>query len=165
MEIVGMVRKEASFDRHWGDGWPDVKAVESCLSDPRRRAQYFADGYDGGCFAIERYEHEKLVPISPYKGAVLYMHMNPEHGITLQHSSWDRRFGQRNTLHSKGDLTRLREFVRSFHGTPLSVGLFIPFSIGCSAVKEFMQTDGELPRSIVWVSDKDLPPEVFQIRS
>lgn len=161
MEIVGIVRKEASFDAYWGDGWPDAKAVEHCLSDPRRRAQYFADGYDGGCFAIEGYEDEKLIPISPYKGAVLYMHMNPEHGIKLQHSSWDKRLGERNTYHSKGDLRRLKEFVRSFHGTQLSVGLFVPFDAGCKAVMEFMQTDGELPRNISWISEKDLPADVF----
>jgi len=161
MEIVGILRKEASFDTHWGDGWPDVKTVEYCLCDPQRRAQYFADGYDGGCFAIEGYEDEKLVPISPYKGAVLYMHMNPEHGIKLQHSCWDRRVGRRDTYHSRGNLSRLKEFVRSFHGTPLSVGLFVPFDVGCRAVKEFMETNGELPRSISWVSETDLPVGVF----
>jgi hypothetical protein len=47
------------------------------------------------------------------------------------------------------------------HGTPLSVGLFIPFRTAWSAVKEFIETNGELPKSIEWVASGDLPPEAF----
>jgi len=29
------------------------------------------------------------------------------------------------------------------------------------AVKEFIETDGQLPKCIEWVADKDLPPGTF----
>lgn len=89
------------------------------------------------------------------------MHMNPEHGVKLQYSKADDVTNQLLTHHSKGDLSRLREFVRSFHGTPLSLGLFIPFEAGWTAVKEFIETEGNLPTSIDWIGDRDLPPETF----
>jgi hypothetical protein len=58
-------------------------------------------------------------------------------------------------------MSRLGEFVRSFHDTPLSLGLFIPFEKGWLAIKEFMLNEGELPTSIEWVASDDLPPETF----
>jgi hypothetical protein len=47
------------------------------------------------------------------------------------------------------------------HGDPLSVGLFVPFPVAWKAVKEFIETDGELPTSIEWIASSDLPPETF----
>jgi len=47
------------------------------------------------------------------------------------------------------------------HDTPLPVGLFIPFERAWSAVKEFMETEGALPKSIEWVANRDLPPNTF----
>jgi hypothetical protein len=51
--------------------------------------------------------------------------------------------------------------VRSSHGSPLPVGLFIPYEKAWSAVKEFMETDGALPTSIEWIANRDLPPNTF----
>lgn len=70
-------------------------------------------------------------------------------------------FGHRETYSSKGDPRRLREWVRTLHNTPLPVGLFIPFKAAWVAVKEFIETEGALPKSIEWVANKDLPPGTF----
>lgn len=162
--MIPIVKREAAFDDHWGNGWPDISAVEQGLADPEKLAQLLAKGRDGGCFSIEWiYDKSDSTPQFGTVGAVLYMHMNTDHGIKLQYSGWDRRTGNRETYHSKGDLMRLKQFVRSFHGTPLSIGLFVPFEKGRKAIKEFLQTDGELPRSVDWISDDDLPSEVFPI--
>ncbi|HET7805327.1 MAG TPA: Imm1 family immunity protein [Pseudolabrys sp.] len=159
-----IVKKEASFDDHWGNGWPDITIVDQCLTDPEKLAQLFAKGRDGGCFSIEWiYDEDNSVPQFGVVGAILYMHMNPDHGIKLQYSGWDRCIGERKTYHSKGDLTKLKQFVRSFHRTPLSIGLFVPFETGRRAVKEFLETDGELPRSVDWILDDDLTPDVFPL--
>jgi hypothetical protein len=91
----------------------------------------------------------------------LSMTGNPDLGVTLQYSKWDGRVQRKQTFNSKGDLSRTREFVRSLHGDPLSVGLFVPFSVAWKAVKEFIETDGELPTSIEWIASSDLPPETF----
>nr|WP_292612931.1 Imm1 family immunity protein [Nitrobacter sp. 62-13] len=37
----------------------------------------------------------------------------------------------------------------------------MPFPVAWKAVKEFIETDGELPTSIEWVANSDLSPETF----
>jgi hypothetical protein len=68
-------------------------------------------------------------------------------------------------------MSRLKEWVRNLHNDPLPVGLFIPFPLPVGlfipfkrawlAVKEFIETDGELPKSIEWIANKDLPAGTF----
>jgi hypothetical protein len=163
MAIVEVVmRKEASFDDHWGEGWPELKDVEYCLADSKGREQFFAKGRDGGCLIAEGlYGTENLPPQNGLVKVTLYLYMNPSYGIRLQYSKWDGRTRTMDTSHSRGNLRRLNEFVRSFHGTPLSLGLFIPFDQGWKATKEFIETEGELPKSIEWIAGKDLPPNTF----
>jgi hypothetical protein len=67
----------------------------------------------------------------------------------------------RRAIVQKGDLRRLKEYVRTLHGTPLPVGLFVPFPAAWKAVKEFMQTDGALPASIEWIASDELPSDAF----
>ena len=69
--------------------------------------------------------------------------------------------GYQDEYTSKGDMSRLQEWVRNLHQTPLPVGLFIPFPKAYEAVKEFIETDGQLPKCIEWVANKDLPPGTF----
>jgi hypothetical protein len=69
--------------------------------------------------------------------------------------------GYRIDFTSKSDLTRLQEWVRSTHDTPLPVGLFIPYEQAWKATKEFIETDGALPTSIEWIANRDLPPGTF----
>jgi hypothetical protein len=79
--------------------------------------------HDGGSFFIVGlYGTENLLPQTGLVKAALYMCMNPDHGVKLQYSRWDGRIKEMSTSHSKGDLKKLEEFVRSFHGTPLSLG-------------------------------------------
>ena len=156
------MRKESSFDEHWGDGWPDLHNIQACLLDPKRRAAFFAKGLDGGSFSVRGlYGTEKLPVRGGLVTAHLFLHLNPDHGAKLVYARWDGRVQNKDEFHSKGDLSRLGEFVRSFHDTPLSVGLFIPFEQGWQAIKEFIETEGELPKSIEWVDDKALPPGTF----
>jgi hypothetical protein len=58
-------------------------------------------------------------------------------------------------------MTRLKEWVRNLHNDPLPVGLFISFPKAYDAVKECIETDGQLPKCIEWVANKDLPPGTF----
>lgn len=85
---------------------------------------------------------------------------NPELGVLLQYA----RYGggvPRQDWFSKGDMTRIRHWVRSLHSTPLPVGLFISFDRAWLAMKEFMELEGRLPKSIEWVNSDDLPDNTF----
>ena len=156
------MRKESSFDEHWGDGWPDLANIQACMLDPARRAEFFTKGNDGGSFSAKGlYGTEDLPVRNGRVTAILFLHMNPQHGATLTYTRWDGRIQKKDSYSSKGDLNRLARFVRSFHGMPLSLGLFIPFDDAWSAIKEFIETEGELPKAIEWVADRDLPPGTF----
>jgi hypothetical protein len=88
---------------------------------------------------------------------------HPDLGVLLIHSKWGG--GVKEMSSSKGDLTRLREWVRSKHGTLLPAGLFIPHGTAWEAVKEFMETDGELPTGIEWIANRNLPRGTFPDQS
>jgi hypothetical protein len=106
---------------------------------------------------VERTEHLKLG-----EGRVnlhLMLWGNPELGVMLMYSKTGG--GVADMFCSKGDLRRLREWVRTTHNDLRPVGLFIPFENAYFAVKEFIETDGELPKCIEWVANKDLPPGTF----
>jgi hypothetical protein len=56
---------------------------------------------------------------------------------------------------------RLNEIVYSLQETPVSAGLFVSFADAFRVVKEFMETDGELPTCIEWGPGVDFPDEAF----
>jgi hypothetical protein len=43
----------------------------------------------------------------------------------------------------------------------MPIGLYIPFERAWLAVKEFIETDGQLPTSIEWVRTSELPEHTF----
>lgn len=156
------MHKESAFNTHWGDGWPDLAMVEACVIDPVRRAEMLASGMHGGNFSITGlYGTENLAPREGLVSSTLYLYLNASHGAMLLYSRWDGREQKQYGYNSKGDLSLLGQFVRSFHDTPLSLGLFIPFEDGWLAIKEFMLSEGELPTCIEWVATEVLPPETF----
>jgi immunity protein Imm1 of predicted polymorphic toxin system len=104
--------------------------------------------------------------MEPHEGRIdvdLDMWGHPHLGVLLIYSKWGG--GLKEMRSSKGDLVRLRERVRSKQGTLLPVGLFVPHGTAWEAVKEFMETDGELPTSIEWIANRDLPRGTFSNRS
>ena len=84
---------------------------------------------------------------------------NLDHGVLLHYRKGGGDYG--DSFYSKGDLTRLREWVKTAHDDLFPVGLYIPFETAWKAVKEFIETDGQLPRSIEWVAGNDLPADAF----
>jgi hypothetical protein len=89
----------------------------------------------------------------------LFMTGHPKYGVLLDYRKYGG--GHQEEHFSKGDLSRLRQWIRSKHGDLLAIGLFIPIDLAWRAVKEFIETDGALPRSIEWISDKEVPDNTF----
>jgi hypothetical protein len=144
-----------------GQAWPTLADVQRFIAAPKGQEWPYRGGNDNwGLGAEGMYGTEGLPRLDRVTGD-LDMIGNPDLGVILCYSKWDGRIRKKYSYYSKGDLGRLGEFVRSLHGTPLSVGLFIPFPIAWKAVKEFIETDGELPQSTEWIAGSDLPPETF----
>ncbi len=152
--------KQAYFADHWGSGWPALSWMKP----------YFDAGAAGKAFPEDGNDSASLV----WEGAEGTGHLQDGGGrVDIQLGMWGRpglgvlliysKLGgsYRDLFSSKGDHSRLREWVRSTHDTPLPVGLFISFERGWLAVKEFVETDGKLPTSVEWVANRDLPPGTF----
>jgi hypothetical protein len=157
------VRKKIYFGKFGSDGWPALSEFEPFFLAPKGQEWSFQGGNDSwglevqGLYGTEDRAEMDRVDVH------LYMIGNRELGVYLDYDKWDGRIRHKYSYVPKGDLGRLGEFVKSLHGTELSVGLFIPFSVAWKAVKQFMETDGELPTSIEWIATRDLPPQTFPV--
>ena len=155
------MKKDTYFASSFRNGWPEPKELEPYFLGPPERRWFFETRNDGAILTAEGAEGTEHFDPNARRRINIYLDMNghPEHGVLLIYRKWGG--GYKETYNSMGDLSRLTEHVRSMHGTPLPVGLFIPFERAWSAVKEFMETDGKLPKSIDWIEDSKLPPEAF----
>jgi Immunity protein Imm1 len=141
-------------------GWPKPEMLERYFLAPPGKRWFFEARTDGALLqgiGADGTEH-----LQANKGRIdinLSMWGHPDLGVLVIWSKWGG--GHKHDYTSKGDLTRLRELVRSLHETPLPVGLFIPFEEAWKAVKEFIETDGALPKSVEWVANRDLPLDTF----
>lgn len=154
------MKRRIYFDVFDGPEWPAPKKLERYFLAPPGQRWTFETGNDS--WGIDAEGVDGTEHLEANKGRIdisLEMWGNPDLGVLLIYSKWGG--GHKQTYTSKGDLRRLRELVRSLHNTPLPVGLFIPFETAWKAVKEFIQTDGELPKCIEWVANRDLPPNTF----
>jgi hypothetical protein len=154
------MQKDAYFDTYWGAGWPSLEWLKPYFLNPPDKRWFFPGGNDGASLSalgVDGTEH-----FDRNKGRVdvhLEMWAHPKLGVLLIYSKWGGR--HKETYSSKGDLSRLREWVRTLHNDQRPVGLFIPFEKAWLAVKEFIETEGELPKSIEWIANRDLPPNTF----
>ena len=154
------MRKSAYFASRPSAGWPSQKELERYFLAPPGRRWFFETENDSASLTAEGVDGTEHLEAD--KGRIdvdLDMWGNPEHGVLLIYSKWGG--GLKQTYSSKGDFARLHERVRSMHDTVLPVGLFIPFDKAWTAVKEFIETDGKLPKSIEWIANRDLPPNTF----
>ena len=141
-------------------GWPGPKELEHYFLAPPGQRWFFETENDSGSLRAEGVDGTEHLEAN--KGRIdiaLQMWGNPDLGVLLSYSKWGGGYEQMYS--SKGDLSRLREWVRSTHDTSLPVGLFIPFAEAWKAVKEFIETAGQLPKSIEWIANSDLPLNTF----
>jgi hypothetical protein len=153
------MRKRTYFESRRSQGWPESVALERYFFAPIGQ-RWFETGNDSAGFTAEGVEGTEQFELG--KGRIdihLVMNAHPAHGVLLTYMK--QGGGINVSYYSRKDLGRLREWVYSTHGTPFPVGLFIPFEEAWKAVKEFIETDGALPRSIDWVVEYELPSGTF----
>lgn len=157
------MKKHAYFDTFWGDDWPSQEFLKPYFKTPPQGAigWYPNSGNDSGGLSLEGLDGTDHLPNGRgRKDIKLAMWGNPQLGVLLQYSKVGGGVPRKDWF-SKGDMTKIRQWVRTLHSDPMPVGLFIPFDQAWLAVKEFMETEGQLPTSIEWVSSSDLPDNTF----
>jgi hypothetical protein len=154
------MKRRIYFDVFDACAWPPIERLKPYFFAPKGKEWSYRGGNDNWAIRVEGAEgSEKLDANQGRIDIDLEMWGHPDHGVCLIYSKWGG--GHKETYSSKGNLLRLREIVHGLQGTPLPIGLFIPFQSAWLAVKEFMDTDGALPKSIEWIANRDLPPNTF----
>ena len=165
------MQKHVYFRDHWGKYWPDQNELKTFFLTQRGRQNWSYGGNDGwllecqgvnGSGDLPAYGKTGPTGIGSRIDANFTMDANLDLGVLL---GFDRFGGGFNDHYcSTGDLTRLHEWVRTLHGDLRPVGLYIPFDDAWSALKEFMDTGGELPKCIPWIRTSELPSDAFPDR-
>jgi hypothetical protein len=152
--------KRAYFDSRPREGWPTPEELEGYFLAPPERRWFSSGGNDSASLIAEGLFGTQHCPAQKGRcDAHLYMWGNPKLGVLLLYRAWGRDYSR--TFSSKGDLFRLDRKVRTLHDDPMPIGLYIPFENAWKAVKEYIVTDGELPKSIEWIANQDLPADTF----
>ncbi len=154
------MNKRVYFDVFDGRGWPTPEELKPYFLGTPQQPSSFESENDCWGLTLEGAQGTGHLPEG--KGRIdihLTMVGNANQGILLNYRKWGG--GCRDTFYSKGDLTRLQEWVETKDGDLMPVGLFIPRAAAWKAVEEFMKRAGELPDSIEWVVDSDIPAEAF----
>jgi hypothetical protein len=155
------MRKRIYFDRFRGNEWPELHEIEVFFLSPNEQQWSYLGGNDNWSVELEGVNGTEHLDIADRRRIDIRLNMwgHPEHGVTLIYEKIGGGFGE--AFSSKGDMSRIAEWIRTLQGDLMPVGLFIPFEEAWKAVKEFMETDGALPRSIEWVENKSLPEGTF----
>jgi hypothetical protein len=155
------MRKRVYFDVFHGPGWPAPSELEPYfLGPPGQRWTFFQSRND--CWGLSAEGINGTEHLPRHQGRIdlrLTMVGNTNYGVLLQHETTGGE--RRRDYYSRGDLRRLRKWVWTRHGSLMPIGLFIPFERAWLAVKEFLETDGALPQSIIWIDGDDLPADAF----
>lgn len=156
------MRKITCFEPFPTEGWPDSKDLEPYFLVPPGKEWTYPGGTDSWVLTAEGlYGTEHLKPKTGRVDVSLYMVGHPRHGVTFTYHKWDGHEQRKTSYSSKGDLSRRLEFVRSLRRDLMSIGLFVPFPEAWKVLKEFIESDGELPSSIEWIGARDLPEDTF----
>ena len=154
------MRKFAQFADFIGYDWPSLEFLRPYFFSSGGKVWFDHGGSDAARLGLEGLDETEHLRLGEGRIQIsLDMWGNPKYGVLLIWSKYGK--GPRIDYTSKGDLSRLRELTRGLHGTPLPIGLFIPFDEAWKAVKEFIETEGQLPKSIEWIKNSDLPPNTF----
>jgi hypothetical protein len=150
------MRKSCCFHDFCGPGWPSPDELQKYFSAGGKL--WASHGNDTWVLRAEGLYGTAILPQPDAVAVDLRMTGCPDHGVTLDFARWHGRIRRLDRYCSVGDLRRLRQFMVSLQGDPYSLGLFIPFGEAFTAVKEFIESDGELPTSIGWISGEGFPP-------
>jgi len=148
------------FGPLYGSYTPDQVDLSPFFSNPGS-PDWFPEGRTDNASLVYK-GLRGAAPLTPGSGSIdatLELWGSKMHGVMI----WYRigTLMDSNHYFSKGDMLRIRRFYRTAHGDLRPLAFFIPFERALVAVKEFISTNGELPKSIEWISSNDVPPNTF----
>jgi hypothetical protein len=146
------------FDTRFTEQWPTVDEIAPFFIGSG--SLWFDTGGNDSAALVARSVESGLS--SHYRRDVsLRMDGFPNVGVMLHHVTREPggRFGRFSLRTSR----ELASHIRTLHNSPVPFGLITPFEQAFLAVKEFIENDGRLPKSIAWVHENDLPEGTFPL--
>jgi hypothetical protein len=154
------MRKRVYFDVFRGPGWPSPNQMQHYFLSASGRRRAFGTGNDSWGLSAQGLDGTEHLPMGEGRIDIRFTVLgNLDHGVLLHYDKAGG--GRRDIYYSKGDLKRLREWVETRHGDLMPIGLFIPFERAWTAVTEFLEADGALPKSIAWIASENVPDGAF----
>lgn len=151
--------KRMDFDTFWGEGWPTAEQLKPYFLERTRMLWRISGGGDTASLVLEGVDGTGGRDLTEGRRDIsLYFTGHPKYGVCLMHhrtSTW--------TYSSKGDLTKLRTFVRTRQGDLMPLGLFIPFEKAWQATKDFIENDGQRSTAIDWVDNRTFDEDTFPV--
>lgn len=156
------MRKRVHFDKFLGNGWPDLKELQPYFLAPAGQQWFSTGGNDSASLRLEGVDDTEH--LQPGEGRVvidLMMSGDPRFGVLLIYS----KLGGPDSFAftSKGDGALKGRYTQTRHSDLMPLWHYIPFEEAWKAVQEFVQTDGALPKSIEWISNKNLDEDTFPV--
>jgi hypothetical protein len=156
------MRKRVHFDEFWGNGWPSLTELEPYFLAPAGKQWFNTGGNDSAGLSLEGVENTEH--LRPGEGRItidLTMSGDPRFGVLLIYS---KRGGSDSfAFTSKGNAALNGQYTRTLHSDLMPLWHYISFEEAWKAVKEFIETDGALPKSIEWISNRDLDEDTFPV--
>lgn len=158
------MERDIYFDDFVGSVWPEPDKLAPYFLAPKGKRWTFETGNDHWGLSIDGLNDTEHLDPSDERRIDIHLEMvgHPEFGVLLYYRKLGGGFDEVFT--SVSDPNRLREWVRTLQSDLWPVGLFVPFEDAWKAVKEFMENDGELPKSIEWVDNNTLPEGTFPLQ-
>ncbi len=142
------------------DSWPEPEELKRYFFAPRGKEWLQNPRNDGAIIWDQAAYGTEHLPVGNKRVKIsLLLWGKPELGVLLVYSKLGGGYAE--MFSSKGDMSRIREWVRTTHYDLMPVGLYIPFAPAYEATKEFIETNGELPKCIEWIANRDLPANTF----
>ena len=120
--------KHVGFHNWRGNFWPSLNQLKPYFIAPRGREWFYTARVDDAIISLEGVEGTEHLGFSKgRKDICLWMWGNPDHGVLLMYE----KIGAKDhfeTKFSKGDMSRIGEWVRTLQDDLRPIGLYIPFA-------------------------------------
>ena len=153
------MRNRVYFGRFDAPFWPALGELKPYFLPTAGQAWFNSGGNDTASLTLEGVDGTDH--LDQYNGRIdisLQMVGHPTYGVFL---FYEKTGAVRYS--SKGDMTKFKTYLRTLHDDLRTLAFFIPFDKAWLAVKEFIETDGQLPKSIEWVNMKGLQGDPFPV--
>ncbi len=151
------MKRTSYFNSQRRDTWPTVPEIASYF-EPRGGAAWSRPlGNDTASLTLEGVDGTQ--GLEQYRGRMdisLRLLAHAKYGVFL---FYEKSRGARYS--SKGDMTKVKTYVRTAHDDLRTLAFFIPFEKAWLAVKDFIESNGDLPKSIDWVDMKEIKELAF----